>query len=70
MRHAPVVSAIQVPELLEFCQDAGHQVRLEGRGTLLQPPPQVLSITDWERSLRLRCRLATLRWFTGAAGWL
>ena len=54
MSHAPVVSAIQVPELLEFCRDAGHQVRLESRGTLLIPPPCVLSVTDWERSLRLR----------------
>ena len=54
MAHAPQVSSIKVPELLEFCADAGHRFRLEATGTLLIPPSFNVMVTDWERSIRLR----------------
>ena len=54
MVHAPQVSAIQVPELIDFCAEAGHQFRLEAAGTLLIPPSFNVTVTDWERSIRLR----------------
>ena len=47
MVYAPQVSSIKVPELLEFCADAGHQFRLEASGTLLIPPSFNVTVTDW-----------------------
>ncbi|KAK9814897.1 hypothetical protein WJX73_001617 [Symbiochloris irregularis] len=54
MEHVPLVSPINVQELLDFCQDAGYKCRLEQCGTMLYPPDYNISMTDWERSLRLR----------------
>lgn len=54
MEHVPLVSPINVQELLDFCQDAGYKCRLEQVGTMLYPPDYNISMTDWERSLRLR----------------
>ena len=55
LEHVPHVSPITVQELLDFCEDAGYKCRLEPRGTLLLPPDYNIGLTDWERSLRLRC---------------
>lgn len=58
MEHVPHVSPINVQELLDFCEDSGYKCRLEPRGTLLLPPDYNIGMTDWERSLRLRCARA------------
>ena len=55
MVHKPHVCPITPQELLEFCREAGYSCRLEPRGTLLIPPDHNVGLTDWERSLRLRC---------------
>ncbi|GFR41615.1 hypothetical protein Agub_g2340 [Astrephomene gubernaculifera] len=54
MEHTPQVCSIPPRELLSFCQDQAYACRLEPRGSLLIPPDINVSITDWERSLRLR----------------
>ena len=41
-------------ELQEFCEEHGYNCRLEATGTLFIPPDYNVSVTDWERSLRLR----------------
>ena len=43
-----------VAELQEFCEEHGYNCRLEAAGTLFIPPDYNVSVTDWERSLRLR----------------
>jgi hypothetical protein len=58
MVHKPHVCPITPQELLEFCREAGYSCRLEPRGTLLIPPDHNVGLTDWERSLRLRCARA------------
>lgn len=55
MEHCPNVCSIPPQELLTFCADAGYALRLEPAGSLLIPPDYNVNITDWERSLRLRC---------------
>lgn len=60
MPHVPNVMPIEPKELLEFCSDAGYSCRLEPRGTWFTPPDYNVGMTDWERSLRLRCALPTL----------
>jgi hypothetical protein len=42
---------------MAFCSDSGYRCRLELEGSLLMPPDYNVHITDWERSLRLRCVL-------------
>jgi hypothetical protein len=59
MPHVPAVMPIEPKELLEFCSDAGYNCRLEPRGTWFCPPDYNVGMTDWERSLRLRCELGT-----------
>ncbi|KXZ50575.1 hypothetical protein GPECTOR_16g750 [Gonium pectorale] len=54
MDHTPQVCAIPPRELLSFCLDHTYACRLEPRGSLLIPPDSNVSLTDWERSLRLR----------------
>lgn len=55
MPHVPNVMPIEPKELLEFCSDAGYNCRLEPRGSWFTPPDYNVGMTDWERSLRLRC---------------
>lgn len=55
MPHVPNVMPIEPRELLEFCCDAGYNCRLEPRGSWFTPPDYNVGMTDWERSLRLRC---------------
>ncbi len=55
MEHAPSVTAIEPAELMEFCAEAGYTYRLESHGSLLIPPDYNVGMTDWERSMRLRC---------------
>ena len=55
MEHMPTVIAIEPNELLDFCMDSGYSYRVEADGSLLIPPDFYVGITDWERSLRLRC---------------
>ena len=55
MEHAPTVTAIEPAELMEFCAEAGYTYRLESHGSLLIPPDYNVGMTDWERSMRLRC---------------
>jgi hypothetical protein len=55
---------------MAFCSDSGYRCRLELEGSLLMPPDYNVHITDWERSLRLRCvsgciAKAVLAWFGG-----
>jgi hypothetical protein len=59
MPHVPNVMPIEPKELLEFCSDAGYNCRLELRGTWFTPPDYNVGMTDWERSLRLRCSLVS-----------
>jgi hypothetical protein len=59
MEHAPSVTAIEPAELMEFCAEAGYTYRLESHGSLLIPPDYNVGMTDWERSMRLRCRSQT-----------
>eukprot|EP00198_Chlamydomonas_reinhardtii_P002931 XP_001692267.1 predicted protein [Chlamydomonas reinhardtii] len=54
MDHTPHVCSIPPRELLSFCLDQTYSCRLEPRGSLLIPPDFNVSVTDWERSLRLR----------------
>lgn len=54
MEHMPTVIAIEPSELLDFCDDSGYSHRVEADGSLLIPPDYYVTITDWERSLRLR----------------
>lgn len=54
MEHTPHVCAIPPRDLLSFCLDQAYSCRLEPRGSLLIPPDFNVSITDWERSMRLR----------------
>ena len=58
MPHVPNVMPIEPRELLEFCCDAGYNCRLEPRGSWFTPPDYNVGMTDWERSLRLRCGAA------------
>ncbi len=58
MEHMPTVIAIEPSELLDFCDDSGYSHRVEADGSLLIPPDYYVTITDWERSLRLRCHTA------------
>jgi hypothetical protein len=55
MEHCPHVCSIPPTELMAFCSDSGYRCRLELEGSLLMPPDYNVHITDWERSLRLRC---------------
>ena len=55
MEHVPSVCPIEPAELLDFCADSGYSYRVEGKGSLLIPPDYYVGMTDWERSLRLRC---------------
>ena len=55
MERAPNVVPITPSELLEFCKESGYNCRLEQGGSMLSPPDFNVDITDWERSLRLRC---------------
>lgn len=54
MEHVPSVWPIEWGELLDFCNAAGYRCRLEPAGSLLIPPEYNVSLTDWERTLRLR----------------
>ncbi|KAG2488108.1 hypothetical protein HYH03_013257 [Edaphochlamys debaryana] len=54
MEHVPHVCSIPPRDLLSFCLDQSYACRLEPRGSLLIPPDYNVSVTDWERSLRLR----------------
>ncbi len=54
MDHVPHVCSIPPRELLSFCTDQAYSCRLEPRGSLLIPPDVNVSVTDWERLLRLR----------------
>jgi hypothetical protein len=54
MTHQPNVCSIPVRELLGFCKGCGYRCRLEQRGSLLFPPDYNVTVTDWERSMRLR----------------
>eukprot|EP00891_Asterochloris_glomerata_P005461 jgi/Astpho2/5461/Aster-08000 len=54
MSHKPDVVPISPAELREFCEDHGYNCRLEAAGTHFIPPDYNVSVTDWERSLRLR----------------
>lgn len=54
MDRAPSVVPINPSELLDFCQEAGYNCRLEQTGSIISPPDFNVDITDWERSLRLR----------------
>lgn len=55
MEHCPHVCSIPPAELMAFCSDSGYRCRLELEGSLLMPPEYNVHVTDWERSLRLRC---------------
>lgn len=55
MDHVPSVCPIEPAELLDFCTDSGYSYRVEAQGSLLIPPDYYVGMTDWERSLRLRC---------------
>lgn len=55
MDHTPSVCPIEPAELLDFCTDSGYSYRVEAQGSLLIPPDYYVGMTDWERSLRLRC---------------
>jgi hypothetical protein len=55
MEHSPHVCSIPPAELMAFCSDSGYRCRLELEGSLLMPPEYNVHVTDWERSLRLRC---------------
>lgn len=57
MEHCPHVCSIPPTELMAFCSDSGYRCRLELEGSLLMPPDYNVHITDWERSLRLRCAM-------------
>lgn len=60
MPHVPHVMPIEPGELLDFCRDAGYAARLERPGSWFTPPDYNVGMTDWERSLRLRCAAASL----------
>ena len=64
MEHVPSVCPIEPHELLEFCVNSGYKCRMEARGTLLIPPDYNVGLTDWERSVRLRC---VMQWVLGSA---
>ena len=55
MPHVPHVMPIEPGELLDFCAEAGYAARLERAGSWFTPPDYNVGMTDWERSLRLRC---------------
>jgi hypothetical protein len=55
MESSPTVIALEPRELLDFCKDSNYSYRLEADGSLLIPPDYYVAITDWERSIRLRC---------------
>ena len=55
MPHVPHVMPIEPGELLDFCGEAGYAARLERAGSWFTPPDYNVGMTDWERSLRLRC---------------
>ena len=57
MDHVPSVCPIEPAELLDFCTDSGYSYRVEAQGSLLIPPDYYVGMTDWERSLRLRCAM-------------
>ena len=57
MDHVPSVCPIEPAELLDFCTDSGYSYRVEAQGSLLIPPDYYVGMTDWERSLRLRCAI-------------
>lgn len=61
MEHCPHVCSIPPAELMAFCSDSGYRCRLELEGSLLMPPEYNVHVTDWERSLRLRCGANLLR---------
>lgn len=54
MDHKATVCPIVWEELLEFCNSCNYRCRLEPRGSLLIPPEFNVSVTDWEKSNRLR----------------
>jgi len=60
MDHVPSVCPLEPVELLDFCTDSGYSYRVEAQGSLLIPPDYYVGITDWERSLRLRCARRSL----------
>lgn len=54
MEHQPTVWPIEWGDLLEFCNSSGYRCRLEPAGSLLIPPDYNVSMTDWEKCLKLR----------------
>lgn len=55
MNRPSSVVPISPSELLEFCKESGYHCQLETNGTVATPPNYNVDVTDWERSLRLRC---------------